>query len=62
MLKFFAVIQLVFIGLVLFQTLENRNAILLNRQIASGIKEKVETMWQQRNDGVTNKELKQTIP
>ena len=62
MLKFFAVMQLALIVLVFMQSRENRREILVNRQIASGIKEKVETMWLQREDGVTNKELKQTIP
>ena len=58
MLKFFAVMQLALIVLVFMQSRENWREILVNRQIAFGIKEKVETMWKQRADGVTNKELK----
>ena len=59
MLKFLTVMQLALIVLVFLQTRENQRNLLINRQIAFGIKEKVEIMWQQREDGVTNKELKQ---
>ena len=57
MIKFLAVMQLALIVLVFLQTRENQRNLLINRQINLVIKQKVETMWQQRVDGVTNKEL-----